>query len=283
MNYRHAFHAGNFADVVKHVALVLLLLSLQRKDKPYCYVDTHAGAGIYDLESEAAARTGEFKGGIERIWGLQDSGMPGIGEYLNLIARLNGDPRRGRPPRYYPGSPWIARALARPQDRMELWERHPDETRVLLEHMGDQSGVALHGGDGHQSVRAALPPRERRGLVFIDPPYESGEEWELVLDYLGRAYRRWRNGIYAVWYPIKEESAVAHLHKRLQAGSIRNVLAAEVRTTPAGHPMGLYGSGLILVNPPWQFDTMFARSQAALAKLLAPRFGTCRVDWLVPE
>lgn len=283
MNYRHAFHAGNFADVVKHVALIMLLRALQRKPTPYCYVETHAGAGVYDLKGGPSLRTGEFKLGIGEIWKVEDPGAPEIREYLSVIAELNDDPQRTREPRRYPGSPWIASALARPNDRLEMWELHAEDARTLANHLQGKSRVAVHCGDGYASLRAALPPRERRGLVFIDPPFESDDEWEHALKYLQQSHSRWPTGLYALWYPIKHEGTVAHLHKRLGVGSIRKVLAAEMRVAPVGHPMGLYGSGLVVINPPWRFDTLFRRVQTTLTELLAPRFGTSSVEWLVPE
>lgn len=249
MNYRHLFHAGNFADVFKHVVLTLLLRSLQRKDSPFCYFDTHAGAGRYDLASPAAQRNGEFRNGIGRLWDMK-SNPGGLADYLAAVHALNPDGRL----RFYPGSPLIARQLLRDRDRMVLCERHPEEYAHLKAEFAGDRRVAVHERDGYEAMNALLPPKERRGLVLLDPPYEQVDEFEQIVSGLDAAGRRWSTGIYGVWYPIKDRAAVTRFHTGLRATRWRKVLNAELTLFPEDTDLRLNGCGLAVINPPWGFD-----------------------------
>ncbi|GAB4508515.1 MAG: 23S rRNA (adenine(2030)-N(6))-methyltransferase RlmJ [Sulfuricaulis sp.] len=278
MNYRHIFHAGNFADVFKHVVLSLLLKSLQQKDMPFCYLDTHAGAGRYDLSSAAAQKTGEYRDGIKRLWNGQS--MPELADYLAAVRALNDADSL----RYYPGSPRIARFFLRPKDRAVLLELRPQEcTQLKAEFAGDRQ-VLVQGQDGYVGLKAFLPPKERRGLVLIDPPYESDKEFEQVIEGLRVAHTRWDSGTYALWYPIKSRPPVERFHRMLIATGIRKILLAEFSPYPEDTAFRLNGCGMVVINPPWKLDeTLHSLLPALLEVLRQHPAGHSTVFWLVPE
>lgn len=285
MNYRHQFHAGNAGDVLKHVVLVLLLEHLRRKPAGFCVLDTHAGRGVYDLASEAATRTGEHAAGIGRLWGRADE-VPGIAGYLAAIASVHG--AAGGPLRLYPGSPMIARTLLRPQDHLILCELHPGEHEALRRQMGGDPQVAIHHVDGYQGIRAFLPPKERRGLVLLDPPYERGDEFTAVLTALAEGHRRFAGGIFAIWLPIKGRGPLREFEAGLRGSGIKKILAVELLPYPDDRPDRLGGSGMVIVNPPYQLDVALRGLLPGLTRRLdhqaegeAP--GRWRVEWLVGE
>lgn len=285
MNYRHQFHAGNHGDVLKHLVLVLLLEHLRRKPAAFCVVDTHAGRGVYDLASEAASRTGEQAGGIGRLWGRRGE-VPGIDGYLATIATING--AADGPLRLYPGSPMIARTLLRPQDRLILCELHPGEHEALRRQMGGDPQVAIHHMDGYQALRAFLPPKERRGLVLVDPPYERGEEFTAVTAGLVDGHRRFPSGIFAIWLPIKARAPIREFEASLRRSGITRILCVELLPYADDRPDRLGGSGMVIVNPPYQLDARLRTILPALVRRLdhqaegeAP--GRWRVEWLVKE
>ncbi|HEY4128866.1 MAG TPA: 23S rRNA (adenine(2030)-N(6))-methyltransferase RlmJ [Gammaproteobacteria bacterium] len=278
MNYRHGFHAGNFADVVKHSLLTMLLEALNRKPAPWAYLDTHAGAGAYDLLSEAAQRTGEAQGGIARLW--KDRGrLPAAAEKLCiLVAELNPGLAPAELPRVYPGSPRVAAAMARAQDRLYLAELHPEEAYLLRGEFQRNKAVAVHERDGYEMLKALTPPKERRGLVLMDPPYEKSDEFEMAAGALIAAYRHWSTGVYALWYPIKDDSARRRFLRRLEQSGLRKILLTELYLPPQE---GLSGTGLLVVNPPWQMDTEARDCLEALAPILGA--DRSEVRWLVQE
>lgn len=279
MNYRHAFHAGNFADVFKHVVLTLLLKAVRSKDKPFIYLDTHAGAGRYDLGSEAARKTREFEQGIARLWALTTP-PPALRDYLAAVHALN----RGEQLRFYPGSPRIARHFLRRQDRMVLCEANPDEFRRLKAEFAGDKQLSVHRQDGYLGLKAFLPPPENRGIVLIDPPYESADEFERVAGALIASCARWRGGIYALWYPIKLPAAVAALHEALRHSGIRKILLAELAVYPRDNAFRLNGCGMVVINPPWRLDEELKSLLPQLAGLLRQETDAhTRLDWLVPE
>lgn len=278
MNYRHVFHAGNFADVFKHIVLSLLLKSLQRKDKAFFYLDTHAGAGRYDLSSEAAQKTGEYQDGIQRLW--ETAPLPQMEDYLAAVRALNA----GRRLQYYPGSPRIARFFLRPQDRAVLLELQPDEFRHLKAEFGDDRQVMMRHQDGYDGLKAFLPPRERRGLVMIDPPYESDDEYDRVIEGLRLAHERWDSGMYALWYPIKGRPPVDKFHRECRATGIRKMLIAEISPHAEDSALRLNGCGMLLVNPPWKLpETLQSLLPDLLEKLRRHPGGHVRQEWLAPE
>ncbi len=261
MNYRHAFHAGNFADVVKHAALALALERLCAKAAPFVYVDTHAGAGRYDLAGDAARRTNEAADGIMRL--LEGPPIPALAGYLGVVRALNaGESSITR----YPGSPWLARKLTRAKDRLLLCEAHPEEALLLRRVMSGDTRVELRQADGWQVLKSDLPPKERRGLVLIDPPFEAKDEYERLARGLKHAWRRWATGCFLAWYPIKARAPVAALHASVVRAGLRRVYALELLLEPEDEAR-LAGCGLLLVNPPWpMLDRL-----AALLPVLAAR------------
>jgi 23S rRNA (adenine2030-N6)-methyltransferase len=281
MNYRHGFHAGNFADVVKHATVALILGYLKSKDKPFCVLDTHAGGGRYDLLAEAADKTGEWRNGIGRLWGRP--GLPAeLGPYLAAIRRLN---RAGAGSlRWYPGSPRLARTLLRPGDRLIATELHPAETQALKREFAGDGQVLVKRMDGYQALKAFLPPAERRGLVLVDPPFEATDELDRLLTGLKEAHRRWAQGIFALWYPIKDRAPIQDFHESIAESGIRRVVVAELLIRPALDPSRLNGCGLVLVNPPWTLADDLKRVLARLAALLSEGGeGASRVEELVGE
>jgi 23S rRNA (adenine2030-N6)-methyltransferase len=281
MNYRHGYHAGNFADVVKHATMALILGYLKTKDKPFCVLDTHAGGGRYDLLAEAADKTGEWRNGIGRLWGR--AGLPPeLGPYLAAIRRLN---RAGVGSlRWYPGSPRLARILLRPGDRLIATELHPVEAQALKREFAGDGQVLVKRMDGYQALKAFLPPAERRGLVLVDPPFEESDEFERLVKGLQEAHRRWAQGILALWYPIKGEAPIRTFHEAIVGTGMRRVVVAELLIRLALDPTRLNGCGLVLVNPPWMLAGDLERLLARLTDLLSESGeGASRVEQLVGE
>jgi 23S rRNA (adenine2030-N6)-methyltransferase len=294
LGYRHAFHAGNFADVFKHALLVQLILALRAKAKPFCVVDTHAGAGFYDLASESALKNREFDGGIGRLWG--DAGLslgPELTAYLDLIRAQNPDGAL----RWYPGSPLLARALLRPGDGLILCELHPADHAALRARFAADPQVAVHRRDGHEAPQALMPPPQRRGLVLLDPSFEMPGEFAQLLDpsfempgefaqltaALTTIARRWAGAVVAIWYPIIERESSLEFLRRLQGLGLPGILCAELGLRPYRGPKGLHGSGMVILNPPWGLDAALARLlPELLARLRAGTAGETRLEWLVP-
>jgi 23S rRNA (adenine2030-N6)-methyltransferase len=278
LNYRHAFHAGNFADVFKHIVLTLLLTSLHRKDTPFCYLDTHAGAGRYDLNSEAAQKTGEYRDGIRRLWDMNP--LPELADYLAAVRASNADGTL----HYYPGSPAIARFFLRPNDRMVLLELQADECTLLQARFAGDRQVVVQRQDGYAGLKAYLPPKEKRGLVLIDPPYESDREYEQVAEGLKVAHDRWSSGIYALWYPIKTRPPIERFHRALAASGIRKMLLAEFAPYPEDSSFRLNGCGMVVVNPPWKLEQTLRRLLPELLGVLRQHpAARTSLSWLVPE
>jgi len=269
VNYRHAYHAGNFADVLKHAVLALLLEHLRLKAAPFCVVDCHAGTGCYDLAGIEAGKTGEYRDGIGRL--LAAGPLPALLDgYLAAVRAVNaGEPEL----RYYPGSPLIARSLLRPDDRLLLSELHPEDSQALRRLFTGDRQVVVHRDDAYAALKALLPPAERRGLVLIDPPFEATDEFRRLLRGLGQALRRWPTGIYAIWYPIKDRQPVeAFLAELALLG--RPGLVAELCRFPADSAERLNGCGLAILNPPWRLDEALATLLPALAGALEAKGGT---------
>jgi len=262
MNYRHAFHAGDFADVVKHATLALALERLRAKPAPFVYLDTHAGAGRYDLTGEEARRSGEAESGIGRL--LAGPSIPALAPYLEIVRHLNA----GETVTRYPGSPWIARKLLRPQDRLLLCERRGDEATALRRAMAGDRRVEIRALDGWTALKSDLPPRERRGLALIDPPFEAADEHERLARGLRHAWRRWATGSYLAWYPVKARAPVVALHAAVVAAGLRRVHALELLLEPEREDR-LAGCGLLLVNPPWPILDRLRETMPALAARLA--------------
>ena len=262
MNYRHAFHAGNFADVFKHALITRILVYLRRKETPFRYIDTHAGTGVTDLRSEAANRTGEWQDGVARLAGATFSPEVAalLKPYLDAMGPL---PESGRPV-VYPGSPRIAQGLLRRQDRATLCELHPDDARALERNMGRDNRLRILHEDGYRALRGLVPPPERRGLVLIDPPFESRDEFAAMAESLILARRKWETGIFALWYPVKEMRAVSQFVGGLKAEGIPRILRFELCVEAIRTEGPLSATGLIVVNPPYVLE---AEGRAILREL----------------
>jgi 23S rRNA (adenine2030-N6)-methyltransferase len=280
LSYRHAFHAGNHADVLKHVVTIQLLRYLGQKDTPYMYIDTHAGAGVYALDSGYAAKNTEYETGISRLWDRKDLPPP-LEEYVQLVKAMNPSGKM----RYYPGSPYCADKTMREQDRLRLFELHPSEIKILEEnfrkveaHAAAQGQrpaargkrVMIQRGDGFLGLRALLPPPSRRGLILIDPPYEVKDDYRYVRDTLKDALSRFATGTYAVWYPVLQRMESRQLPeklKQLPGNTWLNVTLSV--STPSPDGFGLHSSGMFVINPPWTLEPMLREIMPYLVKVLA--------------
>jgi 23S rRNA (adenine2030-N6)-methyltransferase len=280
MNYRHAFHAGNFADVHKHAVLGRVLAHLRLKPAAFRIVDTHAGAGRYDLSRPEPARTGEWRQGIARVWQASLSAEPQhlLAPYLDAVSAFNP----GRTLGVYPGSPLIAQSLLRSQDRLIACEVEPTAATSLaaaLRHDRRAKALAL---DGWTALGAYVPPKERRGLVLVDPPFEEAADFARLAHALAAAYRKWPTGIYMLWYPIKERDAPDALARRLRRLAVPKLLRTELTLNQPRAEGGLFGSGLIVVNPPYTLEAELRHLMPALGAALSAG-AAHRLDWLAPE
>jgi len=258
VNYRHAFHAGNFADCTKHAVLVWLLRALLRKPAPLFVLDTHAGVGRYDLESGPALQTGEWWKGIAR---LLDRPPPALGDYVGLVRSVG----------LYPGSPALTRALLRPDDRMACCELHPEDYAVLRRHFAHDRQVAVHHRDAWEALGALLPPKQRRGLVLIDPPFEDPQEFSDLATGLAAGHPRFGTGVFAAWYPIKHRAPVRQFRTKLQDSGIRDIVAAELCLREPVDASRLNGCGMLVINPPYRFEQEVQPILAALLDRLGSR------------
>ncbi|MFK8250594.1 23S rRNA (adenine(2030)-N(6))-methyltransferase RlmJ [Ancylobacter terrae] len=282
MNYRHAFHAGNFADVVKHIVLARVLTYLARKDSGYRYIDTHAGAGLYDLRGDEAERTGEWVEGVGAIHGLTFA--PEVEALLapwrEAVAAVN--PAGGL--RFYPGSPLVARALARRQDTLLCCETVAGVRDSLVEALEDDRRAKVLALDGWQALRGQVPPRERRGVVLIDPPFEAPGEFDRLADGIIEAHRRWAGGVLIAWYPIKDVRAVDAFRRSVTRARIPKTLRIEFDLRTVRQVDRLSGCGLVVVNPPFTLVDEARAIFGALAPHLAlDGEGRVRIGWLIPD
>ena len=280
MNYRHAFHAGNFADVMKHIILVRLIEYLKLKPGAFRVIDTHAGIGRYSLTGDEARRSPEWRDGIGRL--LQAELPPRaaalMAPYLDVIATENPNGTLAR----YPGSPLLARKLFRPQDRLSALELHPRDAEKLAALFAGDVQVRVTALDGWLALNAHVPPKEKRGLVLVDPPFEEAGEWRRLVDGLAKAHRKWATGVYALWYPLKEPREINAFVADLKATGITRLLRAEllVERAVAGR---LYGSGMILVNPPFVLEDELRAILPALVRALGRDGASHRIEWLRAE
>ncbi len=282
MNYRHAFHAGGFADVFKHAVLCRILHYLRGKPAAFRVIDTHAGAGLYDLTSSEASRGGEWRDGIERLLAAQLAAPLAalLAPFLEVVGALN---ERGRLTTY-PGSPALARAWLRPQDRLIACELEPKACVTLAGHLRGDTRIKTIEIDGWAALTAYLPPPERRGLVLVDPPFEDDGDFHRLSHGLALAHRKWATGVYALWYPIKDRGEPGALAKRLRRMGPAKILRAELNVAPLSDPARLNGCGLILVNPPWTLENELSVVLPGLAGILGrDGKGGFRLDWLTGE
>ena len=276
MNYQHAFHAGNFADVHKHALLARIISYLKAKPAALRVIDTHAGAGRYDLRGAQASRGGEWQEGIARLLDrpLPDEVRALLAPYLDVVRNFN--PGGGL--RVYPGSPLVALALMRPQDRLVACELEPRAAASLKAVLRDRRAKAL-ALDGWTALGAYVPPKERRGVVLVDPPFEDAADFTRLASALAAAHRKWPTGIYLLWYPIKERGAPDALARRLRKLAMPSVLRCEITLGPPRADAGLVGSGLIVINPPFKLDADLKILLPALGEAFATG-AACRIDWL---
>ena len=282
MNYRHAFHAGSFADVFKHAVLCRILYYLREKPAAFRVIDTHAGAGLYDLTSAEAKRGGEWHDGIERLLAakLSEPVTKLLAPYLEVVGALN---ERGHL-KLYPGSPAIARAWLRPQDKLIACELEPKAAVELAGHLRGDIRIKTLEIDGWTALSAYVPPPERRGMVLIDPPFEEDSDFHRLSHGMAGAHRKWATGIYALWYPIKGRGEPDALAKQLRRLEIPKILRAELIVSPVSDPTRLNGCGLILVNPPWTLEAELSTLLPVLAGLFGrDGKGGFALDWLAGE
>lgn len=264
MNYRHAYHAGNFADVIKHLALVAILLHLRKKETPFAVIDSHAGRGLYDLSSQEARKTGEAADGIERLRGV--TGPEILSRYLALVDEMPG---------FYPGSPLLAAKLLRPQDRLVAVEKHPEEAAALKQVLEPYPKARTEEGDGYARLPAFLPPPERRGLVLIDPPFEAEDEFIVLARHVAAAHRRFATGIYLIWFPVKSESAASAFAGEVLAAGAARMLRLDMTVKAAED--NLDQAALLVLNPPFGFDAGMRENLTLVESRLT---GRARLEWL---
>jgi 23S rRNA (adenine2030-N6)-methyltransferase len=278
MNYKHIYHAGNFADVAKHVGLLYCLDALKRKDAAFFVLDSHSGRGYYDMQAPEAQKSGEAERGVQRLLvkAIDDESLL---EYFKAIRA-----RRGKRLPRYPGSPALIAASLRPQDRALLVELLPAEARAAAREIESRGRIRAEINDGYAALKAYLPPDERRGLVLIDPPYESLDELKVMLQALADAYRRWPGGIFLVWYPIRSAKQRSLVHARFEALRIPKMLFADLAIHPDDAGLGLAGSGLMIVNPPFGTDQHLRSAYGAIHQAIAAAgAGYVEVGRLTPE
>jgi 23S rRNA (adenine2030-N6)-methyltransferase len=276
MNYRHAFHAGNFADMHKHVVLVALLERLKRKPTPMFFLDTHAGRGRYDLQSPDSTKGGEWRSGIGKLVGLAPQSVD-LAAYLEL-AEIKPAMRE------YLGSPLLALRSLRHGDRIVFVEKQPSEADALERELPRRRNLAVVCGDGYAALKTYLPPKENRGLILIDPPYEADNEFAVVEQSLHFGLTRWPNGLFAAWYPIKATREAQRMQAALVKSGLRKLLLVELSIRPQDSPLGLNGSGLVIANPPWKFaEEIRVTLEEVHARIDPDRAGGVSVRWLVTE
>lgn len=286
MNYRHAYHAGNFADVVKHVILSRIVEYLKRKDQAFRVIDTHAGIGLYDLRGTEAGKTSEWTGGISRVFDAVEKGeIPAAASellqpYLDVVRAVNN----GKELRHYPGSPLLTRHLLRKQDRLSALELHPQDAKRLAKLFDGDYQARVIELDGWLSLGAHMPPKEKRGLVLVDPPFEIEGEFDRLVDGLVKAYKRFPGGTYALWYPVKDRKETERFSKRLRETEIPKIMRIELAIRAPSLEPRLDGTGMIVVNPPYTLESEMQTLLPCLTKLLSEEKGSnFSIQWIRSE
>jgi 23S rRNA (adenine2030-N6)-methyltransferase len=279
LSYQHAYHAGNYADVLKHIVLIQTLKYLKAKDKPLCYIDTHAGSGDYKLTSNEAQKNQEFISGIGRLWQRDD--LPAcVVDYVNFIKNFNHSEQLSR----YPGSPLIASHMLGESDRLFLYELHTAESRLLNDCVKKDKRIKDFRADGLKDSLGLLPPKENRGLILIDPSYEIKNEYQTVVDALKAMHKRFATGCYCLWYPVVARKRNQYLERALQSSGIKNIQLFELGILPDSDEHGMTASGMIVINPPWTLLADMQQVLPWLAETLAEnQQGHCRAEQLVAE
>ncbi|GHF01969.1 23S rRNA (adenine(2030)-N(6))-methyltransferase RlmJ [Thalassotalea profundi] len=285
LSYRHAFHAGNFADVLKHSVLTLILEYITRKDKGFTYIDTHSGAGMYQLADEYAQKTGEYKGGIAKL--LDNNNTPeALAPYLDIIASINAsmptDENKNKLS-LYPGSPGIAREFTRRQDSAHMFELHPTDIQHLTQYCQRWNKSHIKQVDGYQGLLGLLPPPSRRAVVLMDPPYELKEDYSKAVKTLIKAYRKFATGTYILWYPVVKRELVNQMQQAFIESDVKNILQVELCLTPDTDEFGMTGTGLFVINPPWQLHTQLTEIMPFLKSKLGNADSSFNLMQLVDE
>lgn len=281
LSYQHGYHAGNFADVHKHCILAVLISALNQKNKPWSYLETHAGSAFYNLQAEQAQKTFEYETGIGRLWAL-DAAPAAIAPYLVCVRSVNSRDGAGELISY-PGSPTLAADLAREDDRLSLMELHPAEYQRLRRYFSGEKQVAVHHRDGYEGVYSLLPPKPNRGLVLIDPSYEVKSEYDQVVEQVRKFVARWPNGCFAIWYPILAAENHLRMLSRFEALGLRKLFVSQLWVKPEPCER-MCGSGMLLINPPWQSDQAIGEVCEFLFKQLADKGARPPQNlWRVPE
>ena len=279
LSYRHSFHAGNFADVLKHAVEVLILEALKQKESPFIYHDTHSAAGRYSLSSAHSEKTAEYVDGIARIWQQGEVPAPLI-PYLNVIKQLNSTSTL----KHYPGSPLVARLLLREQDRMQMTELHPADVKLLEQEFAGDRQARVYKQDAYEGLKALLPGRNKRGLVLLDPSYEIKTEYRQVVQEIAQTYRRFATGTYALWYPVIERRTIDRLMRDFVGTGIKKILVIELCVTGDSAERGMTGTGMVVINPPWKLYSQMEELLPWLTKELGQEnHANFRLEWLVPE
>lgn len=279
LSYRHSYHAGNFADVLKHITQVLIIEALQQKQKPFVYYDTHAGAGRYDLKSKSGQKIAEYKLGIRKLMQQQDM-PPLLRRYSDIVKSINTDGKL----KFYPGSPLVANLLMDRKSRLELSELHPSDFNLLQQEFENSRNCKVTKIDGFKNLLAKLPPIQRRGLILIDPPYELKTEYNDVVKGVKQAYKQFATGVYAIWYPVVSRHNIESFCKRFKNSGIKNILRIEMCMGEDKEEHGMTGTGLIVVNPPWKLKSQMQETLPWLTKVLKQdEYARFKVEQLVSE
>ncbi|WP_121144737.1 23S rRNA (adenine(2030)-N(6))-methyltransferase RlmJ [Orbus hercynius] len=279
LSYRHSYHAGNHADVLKHIVLTLCLESLKEKDKPFLYLDTHSGAGRYLLQSEHAEKTGEYLSGIAKLW-EQPEIIDLLQPYFSVLKYYNRNPAL----KYYPGSPLIAKQLLRPQDKLVLTEIHSSDYPLLRQEFSKDHRAQVTKQDGFLQLKSKLPPESRRGLILIDPSYEIKDDYQKIAHALLEGYKRFSTGIYLIWYPVVSRKQTQHMIDDIIKTGIKRIVQIELAIRPDNNQKGMTASGMIVVNPPWKLKQQMHTILPWLQEILDPHhMGKITVNELVPE
>jgi 23S rRNA (adenine2030-N6)-methyltransferase len=280
MNYRHIYHAGNFADVFKHFILCLIMQKMHEKEIPFCAIDTHAGIGLYDLKVQEVGKTLEYQEGIQKLFNQVSIEKP-FEAYIKVVSNYNA---AGGELTYYPGSPCILRAFLRPQDRLRLSELHPADFETLRQYFKGDSQVEVFHQNGYITLKSLLPPPERRGVILIDPPFEKREEFSFLLKGIREAYKRFPTGIYLLWFPLKEQMSVQQFYANIKAMGIPKILCVEFLKDKIENAVKLAGCGLLIINPPWKIDQILSTSlKALLTYLSGTKRGKVHIFWISKE
>lgn len=279
LSYRHSFHAGNHADILKHTVLSLILEAVKEKDKAVCYLDSHAGAGGYSLRTSHATQTSEYLNGVARIWQQPDTPAL-LTPFLRVLKSFNS----GNSLTFYPGSPLIAGHLLRQQDSLILSELHPGDYPLLRHSLRHDTRAQVSRVDGYQQLKARLPPPSRRAVILVDPSYELKEDYQQVVSAISEGYKRFATGIYALWYPVVLRQQVKRLLHNIRDSGMRRILQIELAVLPDSTQRGMTASGMLVINPPWKLEQHMQRLLPWLHHKLSPlQQGHTLINWLVPE